>query len=237
MSALALCLLSIEKKASGRSWEEDDFKRSASDLARQASGSACRSVYGGYAFWGRHEEVAGSDDRYAIPMPGRVNEAFTGIQDAILLVSSVKKSVSSRAGHGLMVRHPLAEARYAMAVKNAAELVKALGNGDMAAFIRITEQEALALHGLMMSSQEPFLLLQPNSISIIEKVWEFRRTSGIPVCFTIDAGPNIHLLYPGQYKNQVRAWINDELLNLLEDGKWIDDHIGAGPENLNEETV
>jgi diphosphomevalonate decarboxylase len=235
MSALALCLLSLEKKVLGLEPVKEDLRKSASDLARQASGSACRSLYGGYTLWGRHDEVTGSDDRYAIPLPVEIHQAFRNMQDSILMVSSAKKCVSSRTGHGLMVHHPFADARYAMASMNATGMVKALNSGDMVSFIRITEQEALTLHSLMMSSEEPFLLLKPNSIQIIEKVWEFRKKSGIPVCFTIDAGPNIHLLYPGEYNKQTKAWIGEELTLLLEDGKWIDDHIGAGPENLNEE--
>lgn len=232
MSALALCLLSLEEKFSGHQRNAADFFREASDLARLASGSACRSVYGGYVVWGSHPGLAGSDNRFAIPFPEKVHEDFHDIRDAILLVSSARKSVSSRAGHGLMEHHPFARGRYEMASRNIGLLAGALSSGDMETFIKVTEQEALTLHGLMMSSEEPFLLLQPDSVRLIHLITQFRAETGIPVCFTIDAGPNIHLLYPGKYSDQVKGWIDSDLKGFLEEGKWIDDRMGLGPVQL-----
>lgn len=235
MSALALCLSSVERHINGHS--SDINEKEVSDLARQASGSACRSIYGGFAFWGKHDEVPGSDDHYAIPLTGFVHRSFTGMQDAILLVSSEKKSVSSRAGHGLMLGHPLAEARYDMAARNAAALNKALMTGDVPSFISIIEQEALTLHAMMMSGTEPFILLHPESLAIIRKIRDFRNHQCIPVCFTIDAGPNIHLLYPGDHKARVTEWIRKEIEPLLQNGKWIDDRIGNGPEKIYDQSL
>jgi diphosphomevalonate decarboxylase len=230
MSALALCLLSIRSMIFGDDENKEEFARQASGLARQASGSASRSVYGGYAVWGYSSHIEGSDDRYAIPFPFETDPVFHDMRDAILLVNSSTKSVSSRAGHGLMDVHPFAEARYSMAERNTVELVQAMRSGDMDAFIRITEQEALTLHSLMMSSADPFFLLQPNSLEIIEKIWQLRATENIPVCFTIDAGPNIHLLYPGSHDKYLKEWIKAELLSYTENKKWIEDGIGNGPQ-------
>lgn len=234
MSALALCLMSLRQEAFGLKQEETAFYREASDLARQASGSAARSVFGGFTIWGALQDIPGTDDRFAIPLPGEVHPTFRNLKDAILLVSSAKKSVSSRAGHELMNGHPFAESRYRMASRNVAGLLTAITEGDTDTFIRITEQEALTLHGLMMSSHEPFLLLHPNSIILMEKIRQFRQDTGHPVCFTIDAGPNIHLLYPENISAPVREWINAELNLYLENGRWIDDGMGSGPEKLNE---
>ena len=233
MSALALCLVSLRQEVFGPE-QEPDIYREASDLARQASGSACRSLYGGYTVWGALEEVQGTDDRFAIPLPREVHPSFRNLKDAILMVSSARKSVSSRAGHDLMNGHPFAEARYQMATRNVADLVTALTNGDTEAFIRITEQEALTLHGLMMSSRDPFLLLQPNSLALMERIRQYRQETEDPVCFTIDAGPNIHLLYPEDRAARIRDWINSELSPWLENGRWIEDGMGSGPVKLNE---
>jgi diphosphomevalonate decarboxylase len=234
MSALALCLLSVRQEAYGEKKDDQLFRLEASDMARQASGSACRSVYGGYVIWGQVEGADGSNERYAMPFNGPVHEEFHDMKDAILLVSSAKKSVSSRAGHGLMNEHPFAVARYQMAARNAKDLLNALKTGDMQAFIQITEQEALTLHALMMSSDHPFILLQPNSLILIEKIRQFREETKQPVCFTIDAGPNIHLLYPASAEAMVKDWITNDLGAYLEEGKWIDDSMGTGPVKLND---
>ncbi len=168
----------------------------ASHLSRLASGSACRSVYGGYVIWGNVPELAGTSDDFAIPVPFEVNPVFKGMKDAILVVSSKEKAVSSRAGHSLMEGHPYAGARYEMAMTNLLNLSEALRSGDFEEFVRITESEALNLHALMMSSHPSYLLIEPNTLNIVNAVRLFRKETKIPVCFTLDAGPNVHLLYP-----------------------------------------
>jgi diphosphomevalonate decarboxylase len=229
MSALALCILSIRQDAFAQEMKADEFFREASEIARQASGSASRSVYGGYSIWGEIPEIPGTDDNFAFPYNGEIHPVFEDLRDSILLVSSKRKSVSSRAGHGLMEDHPFAIARYEMASRNARDLLRSIKSGDMDGFIRITEQEAMTLHGLMMSSTEPFMLLQPNSLVIMEKIRQFRVDRKQPVCFTIDAGPNIHLLYPGHIASVIKHWIEGELSPYLEERNWIDDRIGTGP--------
>jgi len=67
---------------------------------------------------------------------------------------------------------------------------------------------------------------------MISRIRRFRAKSKIPVCFTIDAGPNIHLLYFQENELDVKAFIERELLIFCENGKWIDDQIGAGPERI-----
>jgi diphosphomevalonate decarboxylase len=74
--------------------------------------------------------------------------------------------------------------------------------------------------------------LKPNSLELIGRIRRFREKSQIPVCFTIDAGPNIHLLYFQENEPDVKAFIDRELLLFCENGKWIDDRIGTGPERL-----
>lgn len=229
MAALAICLMGIRNRLTGASPSPGELLSEASGLARQASGSACRSVYPGYAIWGKHPDLPGTADDHAVPFPGRVHPVFGDMRDAILLVSSGKKSVSSRAGHGLMENHPFAKARYELGFRNASAMVSAIKSGDMDLFIRITEQEALTLHGLMMSSPQPFLLLHPDSLNIIHNILKFRDETKIPVCFTIDAGPNIHLLYPGDYELKVKDWIENTLSGYLENRQWIDDKMGNGP--------
>jgi len=99
----------------------------------------------------------------------------------------------------------------------------------MPAFISIIENEALSLHALMMSSDPGYILLQANSLHIIENVRNYRRDTGYSVCFTLDAGANVHLLYPSSIETEIKAYIKDQLLQYCENGLIIHDQLGKGP--------
>jgi diphosphomevalonate decarboxylase len=231
-SALALGLVTMENEIFGKSLTGGLLLRKSAILARLGSGSATRSLYGGFVTWGKSTEYKQSFDEYGQPLSIPVHPDFQQLRDAILIVSSKEKSVSSSHGHALMMQHPYAESRFAQADSNFIGLIRALGNGNRESFTDITEHEALSLHALMMSSKPGFILMHPNTIRIIEKMRSFRQATGSFVCFTLDAGPNIHLIYPGELETEVKQFINDELLAFCEEGRWIDDRIGDGPVRL-----
>ena len=231
MSALALSLLSIDEFLNGKKLNQDDFFKKASHLARLASGSASRSVFKGLVTWGESEAIPLSSNLFAGPFTD-AHSIFSDYCDSILIVDDKEKSVSSRAGHGLMSNHPFKEQRFERAKNNFANLLEALKIGDIPKFIEIVEEEALTLHALMMTSFPSYILLKPESLWLIEKIRKFRAEKNIPVCFTIDAGPNIHLLYPKSSSLLVQAWIERELSEKLVGIKWIHDEVGNGPSNL-----
>lgn len=232
MSALALCLCSLENIFLNTLNTESEFFHKASFLARLASGSASRSVYGGLVTWGEIEGLANSSNEVATPLQAATHEIFKTYQDAVMVVSRSEKATSSSAGHALMDAHPFKEARYAQARRNMQAIIKAIAEGDTETFGRITEEEALTLHGLMMTSEPSVLLLLGNSLEIIHKLRTFRNEKRLPVCFTIDAGPNIHILYPAEIKKEVDSFIVAELAQLCESQYWISDHVGNGPKKL-----
>jgi len=225
-SALALCVLSIERKAS--SMKDEGFYKKASFLSRLGSGSACRSVFGPMAVWGAHEHYVGSSDQFAIPYAD-VNEVFKSYQDTILLVDKGEKKVSSTLGHGLMVGHPYASSRFDQAKNHMIDLQKILKEGNILAFNGLVEQEALTLHAMMMTSNPYFMLFKPNTLNIIHKVWAKREESKVPFAVTLDAGANVHLLYPDQYKQVALQFIRDELIVYCENQQYICDEVGTGP--------
>lgn len=232
MGALALCLSSLLYKGINKNIDEEFF-RSASELARLGSGSASRSIYPIAALWGQTDENQYSSNQYALPLElADIHEDFQNLQDSILIVSSQEKSVSSRAGHGLMNTHPYAQARYKQAKNNLKQLLNVLKTGDWKEFARISEEEALSLHALMMSSTPSFFLLENNSLEIIKKIKRFQLETNVFLTFTIDAGPNIHLLYPKRFKTQVEVFIKDQLVHLCEGQKIIRDFVGTGPKIL-----
>ena len=238
MSAFVMCLMEIERSLSpepvegskGRPIDLDLQK--ASYFSRLASGSASRSVYPKMALWGATPCFEGSSDEYAVSLENDIHPVFKTYHDSILIVSGETKSVSSRAGHALMDGNPYAPARYAQANENIKNLLAALKSGDLDTFINITESEALQLHALMMCSNPSFILMKPNTLRVIEEVRRFRDETNIPLCFTLDAGPNVHLLYPENEAEKVDDFIKNTLVAYCDEGRWIADHVGDGPKKL-----
>jgi len=232
MSALALCLCSIQQEVIGSLQVENDFYTKASFVARLGSGSASRSVYGGFSVWGEFTELQESSNDYAVPFTNEVHPLFMQLRDSILIVSDSEKAVSSRAGHALMNGHPYADARIAQSKQNMSWLIAAFRQGDTNRFIELIENEAMSLHALMMSSKPWYSLLHPNTLRILDKVRAFREQSGLFICFTLDAGPNVHLLYAQEDKDQVMHFIEKDLLEYCIDRKVIHDKIGYGPKRI-----
>lgn len=232
MSALALCLCSLEKEIFDSTISEELFFQKASTIARLGSGSASRSVYPILGQWGIHSNIEGSSQSFAIPFTKNIHPIYFTFRDAILIVSKKEKSVSSRAGHGLMNQNPFAESRYLQANNHLYTLITCLQNGDLMQFGSIVEKEALTLHALMMMSEPSFILLKPNTLQIIEKIKAYRAETSIPVFFTLDAGPNVHVLYPESVAKEVETFIEEKLLSDCEDGFWIKDKVGNGPTKM-----
>lgn len=232
MSALALCLVSIEKELFGTLKNEKEFFEKASNLARLGSGSAARSVYPGYVIWGENVLDSNYSNEVAIELKNNIHGEYLSMGDAILITSSEKKQVSSSAGHGLMEKHPYAKARYEQAGENLKKLTIALQNGNDNDFIEVLENEALSLHSLMMSSNPGFSLLNANTWEIINRVINYRTQNNRMIAFTLDAGPNVHLIYKSKDKTEITNFIASELVQFCENGYWIDDHMGNGPEKL-----
>ncbi|WP_396169250.1 diphosphomevalonate/mevalonate 3,5-bisphosphate decarboxylase family protein [Flavobacterium sp.] len=233
MAALSMNLMSLEK-ALNPNMTEDYFYQKASFLARLGSGSACRSVKGEVVVWGNHDNVKGSTDLYGVEFSHRIHENFKNFQDTILLVDKGEKQVSSSVGHNLMHNHPFAERRFEQAHENLDKLSKVLQDGNLDEFIAIVESEALTLHAMMMTSLPYFILMKPNTLEIINKIWKFRNETKTPVCFTLDAGANVHILYPETAKEAVSQLIKTELVGYCQNGHYICDQIGIGSiENKN----
>ncbi len=229
LAALALCMTSIEEKLSGKKLPENEFFRKASMLARMGSGSAARSVYGGYVLWGESPAAEGSSNEYAVDISSAVHPFFSAMNDAILIVSSKAKKISSSLGHAMMKDNPFSGSRYAQAGENTVRMAGILRNGDALAFMSLVEHEALSLHAMMMTSGPGYLLLKPGTLEIISKVRDYREQTGHFIAFTLDAGPNVHLLYPDSDRYETETFIKKEVMEYCENESFIDDRIGQGP--------
>ncbi len=231
MSALALCLMSMEKELNP-TIAENYFNQKASFLARLGSGSAARSIEGELVVWGEHKNISNSSNLYGVKFPYPIHKNFENYQDTILLVDKGEKQVSSTVGHKLMIDHPFAEQRFIQANENIEKLSKILQNGDLSAFVNLVESEALSLHSMMMTSNPYFILMKPNTLKIIEKIWEYRKKTASDICFTLDAGANVHVLFPKREKEKINSFIKNELIVFCQNNQYICDDAGFGAMKL-----
>ncbi|WP_313100430.1 diphosphomevalonate decarboxylase [Epilithonimonas sp.] len=222
--AIAKCLMSLDEIFTKNS--DDNFKtKKESFLARLGSGSACRSLYEGLVVWGKTEEVEGSSDLFAVLYNNdEIHPIFKNFNDWVLLIHEGQKSVSSTVGHGLMNTNPYAERRFQEAYENFTKLKTILSSGDMEGFIKLVEHEALTLHAMMMMSEPAFILMQTGTLEVINKIWDFRRITGLSLFFTLDAGANVHLLFPNDIDNdRITDFIKTELIPLTQKGGVVKD--------------
>jgi len=232
MSALALCLCSIERQLFGTLENKEEFMKKASFVARLGSGSASRSIYPKIAVWGEALDFEKASNDFAIPVQPVLHEKFRRFRDDILIVSREAKSISSSDGHMIMSKHRFKEPRIDQAKKRLHFLVKALREGNYQRFGEIVEKEALTLHGMMMTATPAYLLMEPNTIKIIQEIQNFRYRTGLPVFFSLDAGPNVHMLYPASVEEKVKVFVDDRLIKHCKNGEFIKDYLGSGPMEL-----
>ena len=224
--AIAKCLMNLDEQFSGKI--ADDLKaKKESFLARLGSGSACRSLYNGLVVWGKTDEVEGSSDLYAVQYPNEeIHPIFKNFNDWVLLIHEGEKSVSSTVGHGLMKTNPYAERRFQEAHENFTTLKEILKTGDLQNFIKLVEHEALTLHAMMMMSEPAFILMKTGTLEVINKIWNFRKETGLALFFTLDAGANVHLLFPEDSdSDKIKEFIVKELLQHTQNNGVVKDEM------------
>lgn len=161
--------------------------RELSALARLGSGSATRSTWGGYVEW-----VAGTEHEESFASQIAPPEHWE-ICDCIALVSTETKEVASSEGHKLAKSSPLYSARLSQVKEDLDRVREAILSRDFESLGSVAEREALSLHAIMMTSQPSLLYWTPATVRVIKEVRNWRE-EGRSVYFTIDAGPNLHLL-------------------------------------------
>ena len=231
MASLSACLVDFEKMDNTKMSDEYFYKK-ASFIARIGSGSASRSLYGPVVIWGESKAYKSSNDLYGINISSQTHQIFKEFNDTILIIDPGQKKISSSEGHNLMNKNPFSTERYQIARKNIIDLKEILKVGDLDGFISITESEALMIHSLMLTSNPSDILMKPNTLKVISKRTEFRSETKLPVCFTLDAGSNVHLLYPNNIKNKVSDFVNIELADYCSSNKYIEEQVGNGPKKM-----
>jgi diphosphomevalonate decarboxylase len=167
-----------------------------SALARLGSGSASRSVPDGFVEWRQADRHA---DSYGVSIAPSDHWALA---DVIAIVASGHKEVGSTLGHTLADTSPLQSARVDTTPARFAECKAALLDKDFERLAPVVELEALTMHAVMFSSTPPLMYWSPVTLQLMEAVRAWRQ-EGLPVAFTIDAGPNVHCLCPLENATQV----------------------------------
>lgn len=232
MAALSACLVDFEKMGNSE-MSDDFFYKKASFISRIGSGSASRSIYGPVVIWGESKAYKTSSDLFGTNISSQTHDIFKEFNDTILIIDPGQKEISSSEGHELMNKNPFSSQRYEIAKKNVLNLKEILKSGDLDSFISITESEALMIHSLMLTSNPTYILMKPNTLKVISKITEYRSESKLPICFTLDAGSNVHLLYPNNIKDKISDFISNELMKYCSSNKYIEDQVGNGPEKIN----
>jgi diphosphomevalonate decarboxylase len=177
-------------------------ERGLSRLARLGSGSACRSIPGGFVEW-----LAGEDDltsyAYSIAPPDH-----WALVDCIAICSQEHKTTASREGHLLADTSPYQSARVQDAPRRLDLCRRAILDRDFDALAEIMEIDSNLMHAVMMTGRPPLIYWQPSTLAIMFAVSSWRK-AGLPVCYTIDAGPNVHVICPGEWASQVVQELRD----------------------------
>ncbi|MHB8606109.1 MAG: diphosphomevalonate decarboxylase, partial [Thermoplasmatota archaeon] len=185
-----------------------DAKMSARELstyARLGSGSASRSIFGGFVEWKRGDTHESS---YAEQI---ASADHFDLRDVVVVFADEQKKVGSSDGHGLAASSPLAAARIDEVNRMLPLVREGILKRDFALVGRLAELDALMMHGVMMTSDPPLYYWLPETIGGLRAVARWRE-EGLGVFATIDAGPNLHLLCRGDADaTQVARRARDEL--------------------------
>jgi diphosphomevalonate decarboxylase len=199
-SASAFAALALAgSKAAALDLGEQELSR----LARRGSGSASRSIPGGFVEW---QAGTSDEDSFAFSI---ASPDHWKLADCIAIVSTSHKKTGSTEGHYIASTSPLQSARIADAPRRLDLCRNAILNRDFDAFASIIELDSDMLHSVMMTSTPALHYWKPASLEVMNYVRQWRM-EGIPVCYTVDAGANVHVICP---ETEVRAI--DKLLRQL----------------------
>jgi len=173
-----------------------------SRLARRGSGSACRSIFGGFVEW-----QAGHDDATSCAAPLAPANHWRLI-DLIAVVSQASKKTGSTEGHRLAATSPLQAARVHDAPRRLSACRQAILQRDFDALAEVVELDSLLMHAVMMTSSPPLEYWLPSTLTILHAVAEW-RARGAGVCATVDAGPNVHCLCASGEAEMIRSGLQE----------------------------
>jgi diphosphomevalonate decarboxylase len=186
----------------------DLSEQELSILARHGSGSACRSIFGGFVEW---QSGMTSDDSYGFQI---ATDDHWSLTDIVVIVDDSEKQISSSEGHIIADSSPIQAPRVGDASRRLDLCRRAILKRDFESLANIAEADTIFMHAVMMTSQPAIYYWASDTLLLMKKIREWRNQA-VPVFYTIDAGPNVHCICPAELKDQVLALIVDL------DGDWV----------------
>jgi diphosphomevalonate decarboxylase len=172
-----------------------------SRITRQGSGSACRSIYGGFAEWQKGEKADGSDS-YAVPI---APADHWDVRIAAVVVDAKMKKVSSREGMKRTVdTSPFFQSWVDSIPDDLAEIKQGITARDFEKVGQTAEANCLKMHATTLGANPPFTYWTEATMAVMHGV-QALRAEGIPAFFTIDAGPNVKVLYQPDHEEKVQS--------------------------------
>jgi len=198
-SASAFAALAVAGAAAcGLDYSEKQLSR----LARRGSGSAARSIPGGFVEWLGAPTDEGS---YAFSI---ALADHWELWDCVALVSQTTKQTGSTEGHLLANTSMLQPARVSDAPRRLDLCRSAILHQDFAALAELIELDSHMLHAVMLTSRPSLLYWEPSSVSVMKAIASWRR-QGIEAAFTLDAGPNVHVICTAAHAQIVTQKLKD----------------------------
>lgn len=200
-------------------------EKELSILARQGSGSACRSIPNGFVEWLDGDT---SESSYAYTL---FDESYWDVCDVIAIISKEKKDISTSVGQQIAASSIFFQTRLNNINQKITTCKEFIKTKNFDEFGKLIEMEALELHTIMLTSWPSLIYLEPASLSVMKTVKKL-RAEGLPVYFTIDAGPNIHVICLKKNLDYVEKQINvtigvtETIQNFSSRGSYlIDNHL------------
>ncbi len=198
-SASAFAALALAAtRAAGLDWSEAQISR----LARLGSGSASRSIPSGFVEW---QMGTGDEDSFAVSI---APPEHWDLADCVAIVSAGHKATGSTEGHALAPTSPLQAARVADSGRRLEICRRAILERDFAAFANIIELDSDMMHAVMMTSQPQLFYWKPATLAVMEAVRAW-RLDGLQAAYTIDAGPNVHVICPQSEMDAVASLLRE----------------------------
>ncbi len=159
-------------------------------LARVGSGSACRSIPDGFVKW---------DGEYAYSM---YPSDYWDLRDIVVVTGNTAKKISSSDGHSAVETSPFYTKRLSEIPKRIQMIEDAFQKKDFQMFGEVVEEDCLDMHHVMQTQEPPLMYWNESTQRIMKAIVDWRKT-GLPAYFTIDAGPNVHLICEGKDEERV----------------------------------
>lgn len=198
-SAAAFAALALAaSSAAGLALDEAALSR----LARLGSGSACRSIPGGFVEWFTGSNEA---DSYAVSI---APPEHWPLIDCVAVLQTAHKPVGSSEGHTLAATSPLQGARVADTPRRLAQCRAAIATRDFAALAETIEEDSNLMHAVMMTSRPALWYWEPETLALMQQVQGW-RAGGLPAAYTIDAGANVHVICEAEAAASVQAKLQE----------------------------